>query len=236
MTQQINLYDAALLRRREWLSAANLAVATLTLAAVMTGWSLSARAQLAALEAESRAVASQLASLRERVTGLAARAAALKPDARLEAELASARALLSLRGDVLAALDKGLGSGATGFGEYLRALARQSVGGLWLTGFTVAEGGSGMEIRGRMTDPALLPEYLRKLNGEPAFQGRAFATLTVSAASTPSAAPPAQAQALVPPQATPSQAPAPRAAPPRSAPPYHEFVLAPSAPAAEVRR
>lgn len=222
MTQQINLYDAALLRRREWLSATNLAAATLALLALMTGWSLSARAHLATLEAESRTIAPQLASLRERATSLATRAAALKPDARLEAELASARSLLSLRGEVLAALEKGLGGGATGFGDYLRALARQSVGGLWLTGFTVAEGGSGMEIRGRMTDPALLPEYLRKLNGEPAFQGRAFATLKVSAA-------PAAPQAG-------QQAAQPQAAQPRSTPPYHEFVLAPAPAAAEVRR
>lgn len=218
MTQQINLYDAALLRRREWLSATNLAVATLALLTAMTGWSLSARAQLAALENESRTIATQLTSLRERAKGLATRAAALKPDARLEAELASARALLSLRGDVLAALDKGLGTGATGFGEYLRALARQSVGGLWLTGFTVAEGGSGMEIRGRMTDPSLLPEYLRKLNGEPAFQGRAFATLKVSAAEPPAASAAAPTAGV------------------RSMPAYHEFVLAPATAAAEVRR
>jgi len=224
MTQQINLYDAALLRRREWLSATNLAAATLTLLAVMTGWSLSARAHLATLEAESRSIAPQLASLRERATSLATRAAALKPDARLEAELASARSLLSLRGEVLAALEKGLGGGATGFGDYLRALARQSLGGLWLTGFTVAEGGSGMEIRGRMTDPALLPEYLRKLNAEPAFQGRAFATLKVSAA--PAASAPQAAQPAAQPQT----------AEPRSTPPYHEFVLAPAPAAAEVRR
>jgi MSHA biogenesis protein MshI len=222
VTQQINLYDAALLRRRDWLAAGNVAAATLALLAAMVGWSLSARAQLSVLEAESQAIAPQLKTLREQTTALAAQLASLKPDARVEAELSSARGTLALRGEILAVLQKGIGGGATGFGEYLRALARQSVGGLWLTGFSVAEGGSGMEIRGRMTDPALLPEYIRKLNGEPAFQGRAFAALKVAVAS---AAPVAGNAPAAPVE-------------PRSAPAYHEFVLAPehAVARAEVRR
>lgn len=213
MTQQINLYDAALLRRREWLTAANLVVVTLALLLAMVGWSVAARNQVAALEAENALIAPQVKTQREQMAALAAQAAARKPDPRLEAELASARTVLARRDDILAALQKGIGGGATNFGEYLRALARQSVSGLWLIGFSVGEDGAGMEIRGRMTDPALLPEYIRRLNSEPAFQGRAFATLKVTAAQP---APPAGAAAVPPP-----------AAAVRVAPPYHEFVLAP---------
>lgn len=215
MTQQINLYDAALLRRREWLTAANLVMVTVALLLAMVGWSFAARNEVAALEAENALLAPQVKTLQEQMAALAAQASARKPDPRLEAELASVRAVLARRDDILAELQKGIGGGATHFGEYLRALARQSVGGLWLTGFSVGEDGAGMEIRGRMTDPALLPEYIRRLNGEPAFQGRAFATLKVTAAQP---APPAgAAPAAVPPPTT----------APRTPPPYHEFVLAP---------
>lgn len=232
MTQQINLYDAALLRRREWLTAANLVVATLALVLAMVGWSVAVRAQVAALEAENARLAPEVKTLREQMTALADQAASRKPDARLEAELASTQAVLARRGDILAALRKGVGGDAASFGEYLRALARQSVGGLWLTGFSVDEGGSGLKIRGRMADPALLPEYIRKLNNEPAFQGRAFATLKVTTGQ--SAPPPGVAAAA------PAPAPAPAATDARSArPPYHEFVLAPentgTGPAAEAR-
>lgn len=230
MTRQINLYDAALLRRREWLSATNVAAATLALLLAMTGWSFSARAHLATLEAEQQAMEPQLKTLREQMTALARQAAALRPDAGLEAELASARGVLSLRGDILEPLQKGIG-GDAGFGEYLRALARQSVDGLWLTGFAVGEGGSGMEIRGRMTAPALLPQYIRKLNGEPVFQGRAFAALKVS---TPPAAAEGAAGASAAGEKT-----SPAASPRSAKPDYHEFVLAPeSIPvrAAEERR
>lgn len=213
MTQQINLYDPALLRKRELLAATNVAAVAVALLLAMTGWSFSARSQLAALQVESQAVTPQVKTLQEQMTELARQMSTLKPDARIEAELTAARALLSLRGEVLDALQKGIGGGTTGFGEYLRALARQSVSGLWLTGFSVTEGGAGMEIRGRMSDPSLLPDYIRKLNAEKAFQGRSFAALKVSAGQTSPAA------------GTPAAAPAPAAAAPQA--PYHEFVLAP---------
>jgi hypothetical protein len=37
-----------------------------------------------------------------------------------------------------------------------------------------------MEIRGRTIDPALLPEYIQRMNKEPAFQGRAFSALKLA--------------------------------------------------------
>ncbi len=212
MTQQINLYDPALLRKREVISALNLALAAAVLAVFIGAWAVLARAQQATLEAEQQALARQLKSVQEQMADLARQVASMKPDPRIEAELASARALLSLRGEVLGVLEKSIGGGAISFAEYLRALARQTVGGLWLTGFSVADSG-GMEIRGRMSDPARLPEYIRRLNAEKAFQGRSFAALRVSPglAAAPTAA------------ATPGSA-AP--APPATAP-FHEFVLAP---------
>lgn len=212
MTQQINLYDAALLRKRELLSAVNLAAAAAALLVFIGAWAVLARAQLATLEAEQQTLAPQLKTLQDQMTALAKQVGAMKPDPRIEAELASARALLAVRGEVLGVLEKSIGGGATSFAEYLRALARQSVGGLWLTGFAVGEGGGGMEIRGRMTDPARLPEYIRRLNSEQAFQGRSFAALQVS---------PGQAAAPAGTVSAPGAATAPATAP------FHEFVLAP---------
>lgn len=211
MTQQINLYDPALLRKRELLSAVNLAAAAAVLLVFIGAWAVLARAQLATLEAEQQTLAPQLKTMQDQMTALAKQVGAMKPDPRIEAELASARALLSVRGEVLGVLEKSIGGGATSFAEYLRALARQSVAGLWLTGFTVGEGG-GMEIRGRMTDPERLPEYIRRLNSEKAFQGRSFAALQVS---------PGQAAAPAGTVSAPAAAAAPATAP------FHEFVLAP---------
>jgi hypothetical protein len=69
-----------------------------------------------------------------------------------------------------------------------------------------------MEISGRMTDPTLLPEFIRRLNAEAAFFGRSFAALQVNAAKPP---PVSAGQNAAPPTMS-------------VLPPYHEFSLAPA--------
>lgn len=185
MSQQINLYDPALLKKRELLTVTNVAVLSVILLLAVGGWGFSARMQMAKLVTESQDLGPKVKSLQEQLIEVGKQLASARPDPRLEAELTSSRNTLALRGEIIAALKKGVGGGAAGYGEYLRGLARQSPSGLWLTGFRVGENGTAMEIHGRMLDPALLPEYIRRLSSEPAFKGRAFATLKVS---TPAAA------------------------------------------------
>ncbi len=181
MSQQINLYDPALLRKREWLTAANLAAGCGVLLLAVGGWGAAARTQLATLEAESRELAPAVKGLQDQIVALGKQAASAKPDARLEAELAAARKRLRLRRDVLAALKKGVGAESRSFAEYLRGFARQAPKGLWLTSFNIGDGGASMEIHGRMTDASLLPDYIARLNNEKAFRGRAFAALKIEA-------------------------------------------------------
>lgn len=209
MSRQINLYDPALRSRRELLTAGHLALTALVLLVAMGTWGGLARARLGDLEAETGALAPRIKTLQDDMIVVGQQVERMKPDPRLDADLAAARDTLALREEVATVLKKGVGTEAVNFAEYLRGFARQSVSGLWLTGVAVAEGGTALEIRGRMTDPALLPEYIRRLNGEKAFQGRAFATLKVSAGLA------AADKAALAPSAGASRAP------------YHEFALAP---------
>lgn len=88
---------------------------------------------------------------------------------RLEMELKSAR-------DSIAVLEGGALGNREGFARYLQAFSRQIVDGLWLTGFSV--GGTGdVAIEGRVLRPELVPAYIKKLNVEPALQGREFSAL-----------------------------------------------------------
>lgn len=181
MSQQINLYDAELLRKREWLTAANLAAGCAVLLLAVGGWGAAARTQLARLEAESGELAPAVKGLQDQLVALGKQAAGAKPDARLEADLTAARERLRVRREVLAALKKGVGAESPSFAEYLRGFARQAPKGLWLTSFKISDGGASMEIHGRMTDAALLPDYIARLNNEKAFRGRAFAALKIEA-------------------------------------------------------
>jgi hypothetical protein len=216
MSQQINLYDPALLKKRELLTAINVAAAALLLLVVVGAWGGMARARMAALDAESQVLAPQLKAMQDQMVALAKQVSEAKPNPLLENELAAARATLDLRGQVVAALKKGLGADSPSFAEYMRGFARQAQSGLWVTGFVIGDAGNTIEIRGRMTDAALLPDYIRRLNGEKAFQGRAFAALKVSAGQ------------LAPVPGAPAPAPATTPAAPANMPaPFLEFVLTP---------
>ena len=200
MAQQINLYDSALLRKRDWFALSNVALGAgaLALLVAMTGWLV--RLDAPGMQARAATQDGQLKAMREQVQALGKRVADRHADPRLEQELATARQLATARGEVLDVLRQRLAADAPPFAGFLRGFARQTMNGLWLTGFAWDAAADSIEIQGRTVDPALLPEYIRRLNREPAFRGHAFAALNVVEGKT--------------------ETPAQRAA-------YHEFTLVP---------
>lgn len=230
MSNHINLYDPALLRHRQWLTVDNLAVATGLLFLVLLGWGAWLRIQVGGLTTEAAAVANLTKLAQEQSIALGTELSNRKPDPKLEQELVVLDELLGVREGILSKLGQGLTAESGGYAEYLRGLARQTVAGLWLTGFTVGADGSGMEIRGRTLDPALLPEYIRRLNGERAFHGHRFAALSVS---IPVPASP-MSRPMVAAGATGANG---AALPLRPAqPPFHEFALVPEQDASATAR
>ncbi len=77
--------------------------------------------------------------------------------------------------EVLAFIRQGNAPQSGGFGEMMQGFSRQVTEGVWLTGFGLAH--EGIEIRGRLLDPAMLPIYINRLNADPAFSGRRFSAL-----------------------------------------------------------
>ena len=179
MSQQINLLNPALRRSRDWLAAKPLALAAGAALAVVVAIAATLRIQPDGLERAAAAQSAQLKAVQDRLIAAAKEVAARKPNDRLQADLANARVQLQGRQAIMAVLQGGAIGSSSGFADYLRGFARQLPSGLWLTGFAIGAGGSEMEIRGRMLDPAALPEYIRRLNAEPAFQGRSFAALNI---------------------------------------------------------
>lgn len=211
MAQQINLYDPALLRKRDWLALANIVLGAGILAVLVAGAGFVTRGGLSELQVQTTTIEVQLKTMREQVLVLGQRVAERRVDPRLERELATVRQLAEARGVVLETLRQRLASDEPPFADYLRGLARQSMNGLWITGFVWDAASDGLEIRGRTLDPALLPEYIRRLNREPAFRGQAFSALNI-AEGKPDPANGAKA-------ATPAEAPQKAL--------FHEFMLVP---------
>lgn len=179
MTQYINLYNPDLRRSRDYLDfhwVAGVLAAVLCLLVLGTVYSTLRASFLAKQVAERQG---QLKAVKE---DLERTMEAMKhgPDAGLQAEAAQLKQDLDVRREALQMLRSGKLGGDAGFSSFLQGFSRLTMEGLWLTGFDI-DGSSGeMEIRGRMVNQALLPEYLRRLNREASFQGRSFAALNMA--------------------------------------------------------
>jgi hypothetical protein len=189
VSQQINLYNASFVPKREWLTGKSLALVTgLVYAGLMLSgsWATQQANRQAAAAREAQA---QLKLAQEVLDVTRKATETRKPNAALQAEIDRTQRLYEMRNEVLAEIGSAMGPEeakgtdggrrGAGFGDYLTGLARQSREGLWLTGFTVTAGGSGMVLRGRTLDKGMLPEYVQRLNAEPAFAGKSFAGLQV---------------------------------------------------------
>ena len=180
MSQQINLYNPALEPRVQILSGRRM-VAALAAFGVACGllWGL-AGMDAARLARAERAQAAQLAQIQAEMTTLTQQVTGRKPSAQLQEELHSVEALLGARNQVMATLASGRLGDTRGVSEYLRAFARQSTEGVWLTGLRIAQGGNDIVIEGRTVDADLVPLYLQRLRRESALRGHGFESLSVS--------------------------------------------------------
>lgn len=180
MAQQLNLFDPRFAPRPARWSALHGALAVgccLGLGALAAG-----ALQWAAHDTlrEAGTLEAEQAPLRQRLLEKARQAPAL-PTQDLDAELAQLKALEAGQRRIRAALDAGVAGARDGHADYLVALARQASAQVWITGFSVSEGGDTLVLDGRMTDASALTDYLRSLNAEPRFRGRPFAQFNLQA-------------------------------------------------------
>jgi hypothetical protein len=175
MSQQINLLLPELRPRFDWLAlpvVLGAALLGLLLLVVIAG---EERMRLGRLAADEANINGQLLNLQQQVQSLGQALSARQASAALPQQIEAAKAATDQRREVLAYVSQGDPAKGAGFGSMMEGFARQSVEGAWLVGFGFSQ--QGVEIRGRLIDPALLPVYIGKLNGDAAFNGRRFAAL-----------------------------------------------------------
>ena len=190
MSQQINLYHDRFRPVIDPISATRL-VGLVFASLVVLGatWSWSSW-RLSESRAEASRMRGVLEGRRTELADLARSAGARRADPQLEEALARAEALYRARTELMALLDSGALGAVEGFSGQMRALARQSATGLWLTGFDLSPGR--VELQGGALSAELVPAYLRRLAGEKAMEGsiplstlRAKVDYGFSEASTP---------------------------------------------------
>src|SRR5688500_4557620 len=173
MTQYINLFNPALQKQRDTLTARVLILLVISSIAVVAVTTLVTRDQVLKAERQVKANEELLQERRNKLVTLAKTSGTTGDNTRKE-ELARAQAALAVRNNLLTIVESGELGKTTGFSEQLKALARQTTNGLWLTEFNI-KSNEETTIIGEAINAQLLPIYLNSLNNEEVFKGTRFA-------------------------------------------------------------
>lgn len=179
MSQQINLYSPIFRKQPKVFSATTMLQAFALIVVVVAVFYHSLSLQSSLLEIRAAESGRQLKSELERLKAYGAGDSPAER-ARLLAERRKAlETRLASHQLGLAAFESGASGQAEGYSGVLRALARISMDGVWLTRIEFAKGGGELSLAGRATRAELVPAYLERLRSEEALRGREFSRLEV---------------------------------------------------------
>ena len=194
MSQQINLYSPLFRKQKKVFSAMALLPAIGLVVLVVAVFYFYLSAQNSRLEVRA---ADSSRELQNELEQLKVYSAQQSPDMRVKS-LAERRKKLEAefneRTQGLEAMDKGTLGRTEGYSGLLRALARLSMDGVWLTRVRFSDERGEAFIAGRATRPELVPVYLERLRREERLRGQDFSSLEITRPAQASSTPAAQAR------------------------------------------
>lgn len=173
--QQINLYTPDLVQRQRFSGFGPLLLVVGAILGVSTLVGGVLQWRTATLRTETAELTRQVDATRQRMQAVAGNPA----DTRLSDQVLRLREQEASLRRVQVLLDNGSAGRREGYSDVLEALARQAHPVVWITGLTLQGADDAIELQGRMTEPAMLTDYLRKLQAEPRFKGRQFGALSI---------------------------------------------------------
>jgi Tfp pilus assembly protein PilN len=174
MRQQVNLL-APMFRKQRALFTARVSLAMCLLVALALGLIYGVSAwRSAVLSAEQVRLERQRDTALRRLNELAQQFHGRQPNRQLDDELAALTAERDRKAGALAALSRRELGTTEGFSPQFIGLARQRLGGLWLTRIELSASGGHVALAGVALSEELVPRYLRKLGSEAVFSGTQF--------------------------------------------------------------
>jgi len=198
MSQQINLYSPVFRKQSKVFSAITMVQGLGLIVLVIAVFYFYMAGQSTLLELNAEASAQQLKSDLERLKVYGARESPAERLKMLAERKKALEATLATQTQALEALKAGAFGRSEGYSDTLRALARVSVDGVWLTRVDFAAGSGELSLSGQAVRAELVPAYLERLRADKALRGQSFAVLEVTrTAAAPSAPGKPNAPALV---------------------------------------
>lgn len=191
MSQQINLFNPIFLKQKKIFASVPMVRALGLLLVGVALLVVYGSQNVATLERRAAEGATRLSQQQARMATVNTEYAPRQPSKELGVELAVAEAHLRALRDVSAVLARGDIGNTAGYSAYFKALARQNVEGMWLTGVSIVGAGNEIGVQGRALDAKLVPQFITRLANEPALRGKSFAALSIERPPPTPAVPPA---------------------------------------------
>lgn len=180
MSQQINLFNASLMKKKQPFSASTLLQTMLVALLGVAAVSAYGYYQTAELKKMATSVSTQLKLTEEQVVKMRALVGAPAKNQEVEESLIKLQDDLQKKRVVADILNAGDFGNTRGYSAYLAAFARQIPSGVWLTGLSISGDGKDLSLSGRTLRPELVPEYVTQLKRENIMRGKSFASLKMS--------------------------------------------------------
>jgi hypothetical protein len=177
MSQQINLFNPIFLTQKKYFSVLTMlqALGLIVLGSMLFyGYALY---QVKQMSKQTEEMGKRYAAEQARLVSYAGEFSPQRAGQLLEEELKQLERQAAAQEMQLHLLQSGVLGNTGGYSEYMRAFARQSVKGLWLTAFDITGDGAQMSLSGAVLDPHLVPVYIQRLSKEKIMRGKTFATL-----------------------------------------------------------
>lgn len=186
MSQQINLINPQLLKKRYAFGLREMALALGGILAVALAWAGYLHYQAGGIESQADAMEARQATAQQELDRLSA--VASQPVSPLLAERVQAAQTRVTQGESLMRMIEGtIQTTSVGFSPRMRALALSDAEGVWLNGFTLAP--DYVELKGAALNATLLTTYMDRLGKQPPFSGLKFSGLNASQASAEGGSP-----------------------------------------------
>ncbi len=180
MSQQINLFNPIFLKQKKYFSVTTMVQALGLIALGCILFFVFAWYQVEELGKKTAEMTKRYEAEQMRLANYTNEYSPQRSAQLLNEELATLEKQAEAQNILLDTLKGGAIGNTKGYSEYLKAFARQSVSGLWLTGFEINGDGAQMSLQGAVTNPQLLPAYIQRMGRETVMRGKTFSSLNMT--------------------------------------------------------
>lgn len=179
MKQQINLYQSEFQKKWEFLSIETLFVCAIGLIVVLGGIYWFSASETWALKSELKELESKVAARTEELAKISQASKSQGPHKAEVISIESLKKQLEKKRLAVNKLRDIYQSDSSGFSRYFESFSRNVLNGLWLSEFSIYDGGSEFEIKGRASEAKLVLAFIENLSKDVMFSENDFSTLEI---------------------------------------------------------